>query len=292
MAPPQAVTANFSVVGLDCAILIWYNQVADRGKVMKKRLAVCLLCVLGLCLTGCGSPRQFEISLKDGLFQGTASRDPAWTVSVELSEMDRVEYIKTNKNKVKDLSTIDTKFYTAYHIDLVLSEGNENYVVEFSEAVAQDHDTTDTYALKDIGGDGYDRKFDLSDVTLQLIDHDGDRAADELKINYKLGGASDSADLKWIAVGAESPIPHHNFLYQCNLTFDENIQFDLKSDDTFAAGTELFYYVYQLDGYKVIMDVNGEPYAELASSENKLLRFGYVTGYRDVSIRFRAVKID
>ena len=76
------------------------------------------------------------------------------------------------------------------------------------------------------------------------------------------------------------------------MTFDENIQIDLKSDDTFAAGTELFYYINQIDGYKVVMDVNGEPYAELASGENKLLRFGYVTGYRDVGIRFRAVKIN
>ncbi len=242
------------------------------------------------CLVGCADQRQFEISLKEGLFQGISNLDSELTVSVELSEMDRVEYIKTNKNKVKDLSTIDTKFYTAYHINLVLSEGNENHVVEFSEAVAQDASTTDTYKLKGIGEDTADFKLDFSDVTLQPIDTDGDRAADELMINYTLNGTSDSADLKLIATGEESPVPHHKFQYHCNLTFDENIQFEAKDDDAFWAGTELQYSIYTMEGYKIVMSVEGEPYSEIDPSEVEVVRFGYVTGYRDVSIAFQAVK--
>lgn len=257
---------------------------------MKKVSVVCILFAFASCLVGCTGQKQFEISLREGLFQGTSNLDSALTVSVEFSEMDRGEYIKTHENKVKDLSTIDTKFYTAYHINLVLSEGNENYVVEFSEAVAQNIATTDTYKLKGVAGDKFGRKIDLSDVTLQLIDNDNDKAVDKLKINYKFQGTADSADLKFVAEGTESPIPHHKFQYQCNLTFDENIEFETKDGDAFWAGSELHYSIYKIEGYKVIMYVDGVPYTEVDASGTEVLRFGYVTGYQDVSIDFQAVK--
>ena len=258
---------------------------------MRKISFVCiLLFALALCLVGCTGQKQFEISLKEGLFQGKSNDNAELTVSVELTEMDRAEYIKTNKNKLKDLSTIDTKFYTAYHINLVFSEGNENYVTEFSEAVAQNRYTTNTYKLKNIEGDAFDREFDLSDVTLQPIDTDGDKTIDELKIHYNLNGVEDSADLKFVAEGTESPVPHHNFQYYCNLTFDENIKFDVKDGDEFWAGTELRYYIYHIEGYTVVMYVDGKPYAEIDSSGIEVMRFAYVTGYRNVSIEFQAVK--
>ena len=280
----------FFLQELDSGLSLCYNHFGIKGKVMRKIFIICLLFAIGICFVGCAEPKQFEISLKEGLFQGISDFDSELTVSVELSEMDQVEYIKTHKNKVKDLSTIDTKFYKAYHINFVLSEGNENYVVEFSEAVAQDIDTTDTYKLKGIGGDMFDRKLDLSDVTLQPIDNDGDKTTDELKIDYKLNGAPDSADLKFISEGTESPNPHHNFQYHCNLTFDENIKFEAKDDDAFWAGTELHYSIYKIEGYKIVMYVDEKPYTEIDPSGIEVMRFGYVTGYRDVSIEFQAVK--
>ena len=245
---------------------------------------------MAFCLVGCAEQKQFEISLKAGLFQGVSNLNSELTISVELSEMDQMEYIKTHGNQVKDLSTIDTKFYTAYHINLVLSEGNENYVVEFSEAVAKDTFTTDTYRLKNLGTEKFNRKSVLSDVTLQLVDTDNDKTTDELKINYKLDGQPDSADLKFIAEGATSSIPHHNFQYHCDLTYDENIIFELKCNDEFWAGTELFYYIYKIEGYKIVMYVNGEPYMEIGTSQIDVLSFDYVTGYRDVSIEFKAIE--
>ncbi len=257
---------------------------------MRKISFVFISFAVASCLVGCTGHKQFEISLKEGLFQGVSNLNSELTVSVELSEMDQVEYIKTHNNKVKDLSTIDTKFYTAYHINLVLSAGNENYVVEFSEAVAQNIDTTDTYKLKDIGDDTFHRKLDLSDVTLQLIDNDNDQATDELKIKYKFNGTADSADLKFISEGTESPNPHHNFQYHCNLTFDENIKFEAKDDAAFWAGTELHYSIYKIEGYKIVMYVDGKPYTEIEPSGIEVVRFGYVTGYRDVGIEFQAVK--
>ncbi len=257
---------------------------------MRKLAFAGILFAIAPCLVGCAGQRQFEISLKEGLFQGTSHLDPELTVSVEFSEMDRMEYVKTHQNKIKDLSTIDTKFYTPYHIELVLSEGNENYVVEFSEAVAQNVYTTDVYQLRNIEGDCFGRQLDLSAVTLQLIDNDSDKAVDELKIDYTLNGTADSADLKWVAEGAEGPVPHHHFEYHCNLSFDEIIQFDGKADDTFWAGTELQYSIYPIEGYKVVMYVNGEPYTEIDPSGIAVMRFGYVTGYSDVSIQFHAMK--
>ena len=257
---------------------------------MKKISFVCTLFALTTCLAGCTGQRQFEISLREGLFQGRSDLNSELTVSLELSEMDRVEYIKTHQNKVKDLSTIDTKFYTAYHINLVLREGNENYVVEFSEAVAQNAHTTDTYRLKDIGGDPFDRNSKFSDVTLQPIDNDGDSTADEWKINYTRNGTADSADLKFVGTGTESPVPHHRFQYHCNLTFDENIKFETKDGDAFWAGTQLHYSVYTIEGYKIVMLVNGKPYTEIDPSGLEIMRFGYVTGYSDVSIEFQAIK--
>ena len=75
---------------------------------MRKISLVCILFAIASCLVGCTGQKQFEISLKEGLFQGISDLDPGLTISVELSEMDRVEYVKTHKNKVKDLSTIQS----------------------------------------------------------------------------------------------------------------------------------------------------------------------------------------
>ncbi len=258
---------------------------------MRKISAICLSVAIGLCFVGCTGQQRFEISLQEGLFQGTSASDPGLTFSVEFSEMNHSEYVKKSKNKIKDLSTIDTKFYTAYNLNLVVSEGNENYVVVFAEAAAQNFRTTDTYRLKNITGDGFGRKLNLSDVELQLIDSDGDRTAEELKISYKLNGAEGSANLAFVSQAEQGPVAHHHFQYNCRLTSDENIQFEIKADDCFYAGTELTYYVVKNEGYKVIMYVNGEPYTEIDPSKTEVMRFGYVTGYRDVDIDFKSVQI-
>ncbi len=250
-----------------------------------KKAFLCLPLALGLMLTGCAAPKQFEISLKEGLFQGTAEHDPGLTISVEFAEMDRGQYIKTKEDCVKDLSTIDTKFFTPYHVNLVFSEGNGNDLAAFTELVAKDARTTDTYKMKNPKSE-----LGLSDVTLQLIDRDGDRTADELKIGYRLGGEADSATLAFLSAGTESPVPHHRFQYNCRVTADENIRFTVETEDTFMAATELIYYIDTPEGYKVVMYVDGEPYQE-AEKGNGDLRFGYMTGYRDVDIAFRAVPI-
>lgn len=167
---------------------------------MKKISLIGLLFIISFCLTGCVEPKQFECSLKEGLFQGN-SNDSKLTISAEFSEIDIGEYVKTNENKVKDLSTIDTKFYTPYHVNIVFSEENENYAVEFSKMVALDANTADTYKLSNIKDDMFGCKFDLSNVSIQLIDNDSDKVADELKMDYKLNGKSDHTNLKLISEG-------------------------------------------------------------------------------------------
>lgn len=170
---------------------------------MKKISLISLFFILVVCMTGCAEPKQFECSLQEGRFQGKSTNSEL-AISVEFLEISIMEYVKTNTNKVKDLSTIDTKFYTPYRVNFVLSEGNENYVVEFSEMVAQNNDTTDTYKLSDIKGDAFERKLDLSDVEIQLIDNDSDKVVDELKIDYKRNGKSDQANLKFIPDGEDN----------------------------------------------------------------------------------------
>ena len=46
-----------------------------------------------------------------------------------------MEFVKSKYYKVKDLSTIDTKFYEAYCMNIVISEGNYNYVVKYSRLI-------------------------------------------------------------------------------------------------------------------------------------------------------------
>ncbi len=256
---------------------------------MKKILLACFLFAVAVCAAGCVAPRQFEISLKEGLFQGTSDRNPALTVSVEFSEMDRAEYVKTHENKVKDLSTTDTKFYTPYHVDLVISEGNENYVLKFAELAARNVVTTDTYRVKNLQGDAFLRALDLSDVTLKLADHDGDKTVDELTMDFLKNGEADRVILKFISAGGETSYEHRNFRYNCRLTCDAAIKFSEKAGDTFWAGSELSYEIGTIEGYKVVMYVNGEPYTEIDPIA-EVMRFRYVTGYRDVDIDFRAVK--
>ncbi len=258
---------------------------------MKKFLLVFLLFAVGLCSVGCAEPKQFEISFREGLFQGISDDNSGLTISVEFSETDQMEYIKTNANKAKDLSTVDTKFYTSYHVNFVLSEGNENYVLEFAELAAKNFQTTDTYKFINIKGDTFDRKLNISDIEMQLIDNDGDKTADELKIDYKLNEKKGGATLKFISEGEESPVAHHNFKYNISLTCDDNIGFEIKEGDSFWAGTELFYSVYAVEGYKVIMYVNNDPYMEIEPDGIKIMRFKYVTGYSDICIEFQSVSI-
>ncbi len=255
---------------------------------MKKISLISLLFTIVFCLIGCTEPKQFECSLKDGLFQGKSSNSEL-TISVEFSEITRMEYVKRKANIVKDLSTIDTKFYTPYYVNFILSEGNENYVIEFSQMVAQSRNTTDTYKLSNIKDDAFGRKLDLTSVKIQLIDNDCDKVVDELKIDYKLNGELNQANLKFISDG-EDNYDHHTFQYECRLTYDEKIKFDYKVDDLFYAGEMLIYNINKVHGYKVVMYVDNEPYAEIASDGIEVMQFRYVTGYRDVSIEFKLVE--
>lgn len=256
---------------------------------MKKLSLLCILFLMGLCLTGCVGPKQFEVSLKAGLFQGVSQTGLA--VSLEFSQMDQTEYVKRHTNKVKDLSTTDTKFYIPYHVNLVLSEGSENYVVEFSNLSAQSLFTTDTYVMQKIQGDRFDRELDLSGVTLQLIDADGDKTADALKMAFTHNGISDTADLEFLSEGEEGEA-HNHFRYECHLTCDERIRFDTETaGGSFWAGTELRYSIIAEDGYKVTMYVDGAPYTEVLPDGLDVMRFAYVTGYRDVDIQFRTEQL-
>lgn len=92
--------------------------------------------------------------------------------------------------------------------------------------VALNANTTDTYKLSNIKDDMFGRKFDLSNVNIKLIDNDSDKVADELTMDYKLNGKSDHANLKFISEGEGNYHPHYMFQYECQLTYDENVEFE------------------------------------------------------------------
>lgn len=262
---------------------------------MKKLSLISFLFAIVLGLTSCviSEPKQFESSLRVGLFQGTPKDNEELTINIEFTEMDTMEFMKKDFYKIKDLSTIDTKFYTSYYVNFVLSEGNENYVVKFSEFVAKNNNTTDTYKIKKVNGDTFGRNLDLSHVTMKLMDMDNDKIVDELELEYKLNGKTDTANLKFISEGKMNDYDyHHRFEYECSLSYDENINFSYKFDSVFLAGKEIFYNIEKIKGYKVRMYVNGELYTEIDSTGVTVLQFRYVTGYRDVNIEFKSVVVN
>lgn len=261
---------------------------------MKKVLLISFLFVIILGLTSCAliQPKVFECSLRDGLFQGTAKNNEELTINIEFDEIDIMRYVKTSFCKIKDLSTIDTKYYTPYLVNFVLSEGNVNYVAKFSEFVAENGNTTDTYKINKIKGDKFGRNLDLSDVTMKIIDNDNDKIVDEIELEYKLNGNVDVANLKFV-LGEKIDDHHYKFEYECILKYDENIVFSYIPDNIFLGGEEIVYNIEKIEGYKVIMYVNGEPYTEIDSTTVRfVLQFRYVTGYRDVNIEFKSVAVN
>lgn len=80
------------------------------------------------------------------------------------------------------------------------------------------------------------------------------------------------------------------FQYECQLTCDENVKFESKSDDLFLAGQVLYYDIYKVENYKAVMYVNNEFYIEIVPSSSEIIQFRYATGYRDVSIEFKLIE--
>lgn len=265
---------------------------AGEGK-MKKIFAILLLCALGLGVCGCAGSERFDVALRNGLFRGET--DGGLTVCIEFSEMDRGEYVKGTGDRIKDLSTTDTKFFTAYHINLIVSEGSENYVMEVAKAAAKVF-SQDTYRLS-VGSERFGRQTELSDVECTPVDLDEDGVADELEVRFRRNGSEETAKLAFVSEGEEGGIPHRRFRYECKLTCDERIRFRDEETGTetgslFWAGTELTFDVLTPEGCKVTMFVDGEAYAEIAPDGLEVMRFGYITGYRDVEIEFRSEKVE
>lgn len=260
---------------------------------MKKIILVILMLFVTVYVFGCKflEPKLFDISLKEGLFQGVSSKNTDLTISIELTEMDTMEFVKSKYYKVKDLSTIDTKFYEAYCMNIVISEGNYNYVIKYSRLIHLNNKTTDTYKVKDIEGDKFGRKFDISDITLRLIDVNDDKIVDAFEMNYKLNGEDDTSEVSFIDEGIKNDYDyHHRFVYKCDVIFDEGLELTSEKEDTFLAGKELFFNIKKVEGHKIAMYINDELYLEIDSDNALVVQFRYVTGYRDVKIEFKLIK--
>ncbi len=256
---------------------------------MKKIFNIFLLLILSLSLTGCFKQKQFSIALQPALFQGTSTINPNLKINLEFSNISTMEYVKTNQNKIKDLSTVSNgdKTYEAYHINLVLSEGNNNYVIEFDQAESINYSKINYYKL-------YNKRFDplkITNMLFKLIDNDGDAIVDEFEVSYQLDGIKDTANLKLISKSSRGN-SHGNYYFNCHLTYDENIVFEYEPKETFLAGTTLNYRISKIEGYKFVMYVNDKLYKEVMPTKMPFMDFNYVPGYNDVNIEFKAVKIE
>lgn len=262
---------------------------------MKKIIVNVLFLILSFCLVGCvaDEQKQFDSSLKVGLFQGISENNPELTICLEFTEMDTMEYVKRDFYKVKDLSTIDTKFFSTYWVNFIISTKNENYVVKFSEMISQNSETTDTYKFKGVQGDAFGRKLNLTDVNVKLIDIDDDKIVDEFELTYKLNDQFDTAKLKFISEGEFNDFDsHHRFKYEMDIYSDERITFSNDIEKTFIGGKQLIFNINKIDGFKVSMYVNEKLYEEKEFNDRSVLQFKYVTGYKKITIEFKLVKLE
>lgn len=250
---------------------------------MKKIFNIFLLLILSLSLTGCFEQKQFSIALQPALFQGVSTINSNLKINLEFSNISTMEYVKTNQNKIKDLSTVSAE----YHVNLVLSKENHNYIIEFEHAESINYNKINSYEL-------YRKRYDPLKITkmlFKLIDNDSDAIVDEFEVSYQLDGIKDIANLKLISKSSRGNT-HGNYYYNCHLTYDENIVFLDEPKETFLAGTKLNYRISKIEGYKVVMYVNDELYEEKIPSLMTYMDFNYVPGYSDVNIEFKAVKIE
>ena len=258
---------------------------------MKKLFILICGLVSIFSLYGCTNAKLFDVSLKQGLFYGQSTNNHDCEIYIDFSEIDIMQYVKINNNKIKDLSTADTKYYTPYYVTIIFSVGIENYIIDFSEMVELNYNTTDTYKIRKINGERYGKHIDLSEFTMQLIDNDNDRIVDELSVNYVLNGKEDNVKVKYVSEKNGEYQAHYKFQYECTLTYDENISFGYKHDNLFLAGKQLVYNIRKIDGYTVAMYVNNELYKEMNSDEvETVMPFRYTTSYKNVSIEFKLVK--
>ncbi len=53
---------------------------------------------------------------------------------------------------------------------------------------------------------------------------------------------------------------------------------------------KLVYNIYKVEGYKIVIYVDNEPYTEIVPGSVEVIHFRYVTGYRDVGIELKLVE--
>ncbi len=190
---------------------------------------VCLLCAgLSACFF---EQKPFLHSLKTGRYIS----DGTFTVGdleisyfeLELTEGDRMQYVKpAGKSMIKDLSTVNVKFYTVLRGKISLCVNGKNEEFKFEDAKALNYKTETEYKLNGLHpvSDNSENDYSsLNDFIITTLDKDGDGVAEALDI--KLGDAAFTA-------------VNNDILYSFTLR-----------DDTGIFGTkgvrELYYFDYQ-----------------------------------------------
>lgn len=162
------------------------NSISIR-KIIKKSITILTVFTVFIFLTSCGNMQKpFVSSLKEGRYKSTSeyitSNDEVTELFVELDFRDRtiMEYVKRNgkadSSLVKDLYTVNDRFYLVYSVDItIIINGNENKVM-FQNMKSKDLITTSEYKITGLNTEIEGLKY----IYVNLIDEDDDKIAEAM----------------------------------------------------------------------------------------------------------------
>ncbi len=156
-----------------------------------KKISLFIVCLLCLCISGCVvNQKQFSYALKPGKYISEESFSynniDITYFELELNEGNIMRYVKTDgENMIKDLYTINEKFYTVYDVNLTMCINGENKLIIFDKVKSSNYQTTLKYKVIGLDYPIYDTKEEyelFKSFTLETIDEDGDLIAEKLLI--------------------------------------------------------------------------------------------------------------
>lgn len=151
---------------------------------MKKFLSVFSIIFLTIFMTSCVTDlngEKFSARLIDGNYLSTNefttnNKDiTTFQTDIKVSEASIMEYVKKDgRNMVKDLFTVEERFYTTFRVEIKITINEEEHIVQFEKMKANDNKTTTEYVIEklttDIEG--------LSKICFTILDKDLDEYAE------------------------------------------------------------------------------------------------------------------
>lgn len=175
-------------------------------KQMKKYIFIILLLLLPM-LTGCVllNQKQFIAKLQEGEYineEYLTSNDTinSFKMSICFKEGNRMQYVKNYDNMIKDLYTVNEKFYDVYEVRIKITINEVDYYLSFERINSVSKMSTNKYFLNDIKNNNSNPTFKpikgLEKIYFTIIDDDGNQEVETINCELIFKDEKDNVSTK------------------------------------------------------------------------------------------------